>query len=98
LPSYTQVREGELGAYQCTTRPEDRGLVNRLARRRGQTKSEVIREALVAFARAEERTKPRGTFYDSIAHVIGCVNGGPPDLSERTGEKFRALLLARTRR
>jgi hypothetical protein len=71
------------------------GLVRRLARKRGQTKSEVIREALVAFARDEDRTKLRETLYESIAHVVGSVKGLPPDLSERTGEKFRALLLAR---
>jgi hypothetical protein len=35
--------------------------------------------------------------YDSIAHIVGSVKGLPPDLSERTGEKFRALLLARRR-
>ncbi len=73
-------------------------LVNRLARKRRQSKSEVIRAALLALADADERTKPRQTFYDSIAHLIGRVKGGPPDLSERTGEKFRALLLARKRR
>ncbi len=73
-------------------------LVRRLARRRGQSKSEVIREALVAFARDEDRTRRRESLYDSIAHVIGSVKGLPPDLSERTGEKFRALLLARKHR
>ncbi len=39
--------------------PKTESLVNRLARRRGQTKSGVIREALLALARSEEQAKPR---------------------------------------
>jgi hypothetical protein len=78
--------------------PKTESLVRRLARRRGQTKSEVIREALVAFARSEEAAKPQKTAYEALEHLIGCVKGGPTDLSERTGEKFRELLLERKRR
>jgi len=78
--------------------PKTESLVRRLARKRGQTKSEVIREALVALARSEEGREGGGTLYDAIAHVVGSVKGGPRDLSERTGEKFRARLLARKRR
>ncbi len=37
-----------------------------------------------------ERELPRP--YEAIADLIGCVKGGPPDLSERTGERFRELL------
>jgi len=73
-------------------------LVNRLARKRGQTKSELIREAILALARSEEDIRPQKTAYEALAHLIGRVKGGPKDLSERTGEKFRALLLARKRR
>lgn len=73
-------------------------LVKRLARRKGQTKSEVIREALLAFARSEDNAKPQKTVYETLAHLIGCVKGGPKELSERTGEKFHALLLERKRR
>jgi Ribbon-helix-helix protein, copG family len=73
-------------------------ILTRLARKRGQTKSEVIRAALLALAETEEGSQRSGTLYDSIAHLIGCVKGGPPDLSERTGEEFAALLRARKRR
>ena len=31
--------------------------------------------------------------FDRAADLIGCVSGGPPDLSEQTGKKFRELLL-----
>ncbi len=74
---------------------ETENLVDRLARRTGQTKSEVIRQALRALARAE--AKARISPYEAIAHLVGCARGGPKDLSERTGEKLRELLLARAR-
>ncbi len=76
--------------------PKTESLVNRLASRTGRTKSEIIREALRALSRAEgeARTSP----YEAIAHLIGCARGGPEDLSERTGEKLRKLLLARVRK
>lgn len=77
--------------------PKTESLVNRLSRRRGKSKSEVIREALIAFARSEEARPPK-TAYEALGPLIGCVKGGPKDLSERTGEKFRALLLERKRR
>lgn len=78
--------------------PKTESLVSRLARRKGRTKSGVIREALVALSRAEEETEARTSPYEAIAHLIGCARGGPKDLSERTGEKLRKLLLARARR
>jgi hypothetical protein len=77
--------------------PKTENLVNRLARRKGRTKSAVIREALVALSRAEGEAGARTSPYEAIAHLIGCAHGGPKDLSERTGEKLRKLLLARAR-
>ena len=57
-------------------------LVRRLAKRRGATKSEVIREALSGLAKeAKASTRP----YDAIRHLIGCVDSGGMKLSERTG-------------
>jgi predicted DNA-binding protein len=77
--------------------PKTESLVTRLSRRKGKSKSEVIREALVAFARSEEAMSPK-TAFDALGHLIGCVKDGPKDLSERTGENFRALLLERAQR
>ena len=78
--------------------PRTESLLSHLAKRTGRTKSGVIREALVALSRAEREAKARSSPYEAIAHLIGCARGGPKDLSERTGEKLRKLLLARTRR
>jgi metal-responsive CopG/Arc/MetJ family transcriptional regulator len=67
------------------------GLVNRLAKQRGITKSELIREALRRIADENQEKKPRRP-YDAISHLIGCAHGGPPTLSEQTGQKFHKLL------
>lgn len=77
--------------------PKTESLINRLARRKGQTKSRVIREALVALSRVEGEAEAPTSPYEAIAHLIGCARGGPKDLSERTGEKFRKVLLVRAR-
>ena len=73
-------------------------LVGRLARKRRQTKSEVIRDAIGAFAKQEEKETGKKRPYDLVAHLIGCVKGGPRNLSVRTGEKFRQMLVDRRRK
>lgn len=72
--------------------PETERLLARLARTRSQTKSEVIREAIETLAGQESAVPEDETVYESISDLIGCVDDGPPNLSERTGEKFRELL------
>jgi len=67
-------------------------LVERLARRRGESKSQVVREALRLLAERENGAHTRGTAYDKLRHLIGCVDGGPADLSQNTGRKFAELL------
>ncbi len=71
--------------------PKTDRAIARLAKRRGQTKSEVVREAigvLTQQTKSGEQKQP----YDLIAHLIGCVDSGGAQLSERTGEKFANLL------
>ncbi len=70
-------------------------LVTRIARRRRQTKSEVIRQALMALGREGHEGTRHPTPYGAMKHLIGCASGGPPDLSVKTGEKFRTLLRGR---
>ncbi len=77
--------------------PKTESLVNRLAKRKGRTKSDVIREGLIVLARTEVEMQRRTSPYDAIAHLLGCARGGPKDLSERSGEKVRKSLLARVR-
>ena len=75
--------------------PGTERLVERLARKRRQTKSEVIRDALGVLAEQDKPGDGKKRPYDLVAHLIGCVRGGPPDLSLRTGEKFARLLAER---
>jgi len=70
-------------------------LVARVARQRGATKSEVIRSLVAALEKEDQTRQARPAPYDAMKHLIGCASGGPPDLSTKTGEKFRALLLGR---
>ncbi|HEY7817208.1 MAG TPA: ribbon-helix-helix protein, CopG family [Vicinamibacteria bacterium] len=75
---------------------ETQRIVERIARRRKQSRSQVVRDAITALA---EKERPSGrTPYDTIAHLVGIVQGGPSDLSESTGEKFTKLLRDRKRR
>lgn len=69
-------------------------LVERLARDADQTKSDVIREAIAAYGRHRRAGRARN-LYDAIAPWVGVATGGPSDLSEKTGERFYAALLAR---
>ncbi len=68
-------------------------LISQLAKRRGQTKSEVIRSAIEQLEQQEhvEQRSP----YEAMQHLLGCATGGPPDLSMDTGRKLRERLLAR---
>ena len=72
--------------------PQLERLVTRGARRRKQTKSEVIRSVLSALAQEEKSQVPAATPYEAMKHLIGCASGGPPDLSQKTGAKLRVML------
>jgi hypothetical protein len=65
--------------------------VARLARATGRTESAVVRDAIEDYVGRTPPPRP----YKALQDVIGMVEGGPADLSEKTGEKVRALLLAR---
>lgn len=70
-------------------------LLIRLARKRGETKSQLIREAIGVLAKeihAQEATEPP---REKVRDLIGIVSGGSADLSMRTGEKFRRSLVGR---
>ena len=74
-------------------------LIEGLARKRGQTKSEIVREAIGAVAQQQTNGSDSAKHpYEAVKDLIGCVRGGPPDLSVRTGEKFRQLLVRKNPR
>lgn len=68
-----------------------RRAVYRLARAGGKTQSDVVREAIEEYV-AKRTSKEVPTAYELWKDVIGIAKGLPPDLSERTGEKFSQML------
>ncbi len=73
-------------------------LIGRLARKRRQTKSEVIRDAIGVLANQEDKGAKKKRPYDLVAHLIGCVKGGPRNLSVDAGKKFHDMLIERARK
>jgi len=73
--------------------PELRRRVDRIARRKKTSTSEVLREAIATWV---EREDSAVTPYESIKDLIGTVKGGDPHRSTDMGKKFTELL--RTRR
>jgi hypothetical protein len=79
--------------------PETERVLARLARRGGLTKSAVLRAAVRKMAQAEPAPEPE-TPYEKLKRLglIGCIEGDGTDLSSRTGEKVRDILLEKQRR
>lgn len=73
-------------------------MLERLARQSGRTKSEVIRDAIGVLATSVEAQEQAQHPYDKIHDLIGCVHGGPTNLSKATGETFRRMLSGRRRK
>lgn len=63
------------------------------ARRRRLSKSDIVRERL----RVGPRLAPRSALLDSIADLIGSVEGGPEDLSARTKHYLKTTGYGRKR-
>ncbi|RMH38246.1 MAG: ribbon-helix-helix protein, CopG family [Nitrospirae bacterium] len=72
--------------------PKTERCVRRLAKQKRQTKSEVVREAIELLLKHSTGQEPSKRPYELIAHLIGCVDSRGAKLSEKTGEKFAALL------
>jgi hypothetical protein len=72
--------------------------LERLARQRKTSKSAILREAVDALARRSRAGEDAGSVFSRVQDLIGCVRGGPRNLSTRTGEKFRRLLEQKRRR
>ena len=76
--------------------PETRRLLNRLARERRASRSEIVREGIRLLAERDQGSGSENP-YEAIRDLIGTVHGGPSDLSERTGQKFHELLKRKRR-
>jgi hypothetical protein len=69
--------------------------IARLALRKQLSTSEVIRQAIVAWADGQEQVSSP---YNAMKDLIGVVRGGNPKRSEQTGRRFTALLKKRRNR
>ncbi len=66
--------------------------LERIARERGLTKSELVRQALATLQK-QEKLDTRPSLAVRLAHIIGSGDSGGMQLSERTGERFTQMLL-----
>ena len=62
-----------------------------LARRRHQTRSDVVRDALEHYAAAHDGDAGRRHPYDAWLDVIGIVTVGARDHGRTTGEQFTTI-------
>jgi len=69
--------------------------LERLARQRGQTKSDVIRDAIEHLAREQEASG--ATALERLRPFIGIADSGGRELSRQTGRRFREMLEERRR-
>jgi Arc/MetJ-type ribon-helix-helix transcriptional regulator len=67
----------------------------RIARRKQLSTSEVVRQAIEAWA---ERQEPITSPYEAVKDLIGVVHGGKPKGSVQTGRRFTKLLKQRRSR
>jgi Arc/MetJ-type ribon-helix-helix transcriptional regulator len=67
----------------------------RIARRKQLSISEVVRQAIEAWA---ERHEPIASPYEAVRDLIGVVHGGNRTGSVRTGRRFTKLLKRKRRR
>ena len=60
-----------------------------VARARKVTRAVILREAIAEYGRAAGREVSP---FDRMSALIGVIQDGPGNLSERTGERFAGLL------
>jgi Arc/MetJ-type ribon-helix-helix transcriptional regulator len=76
---------------------ETEALLERLAQSEGLSRAEIVRRSIRLLAE-QRMTRGETTPFDTLKHLIGRTRGGPPDLSERTGSRFRELLVRKSTR
>jgi Arc/MetJ-type ribon-helix-helix transcriptional regulator len=69
--------------------PGSEATLKRLAERRGQTRSDVIRDAIGHLA---EEDREGTTAFERLRPYIGIADSGGEQLSTATGRRFRELL------
>ena len=73
--------------------PETESLLNRLARVRQRTKSDILREALHRLAQDEQAREAELSPYDRMADLVGIAQGGTDDLARNHKQAFRDIVI-----
>jgi hypothetical protein len=74
--------------------PRAEQALNRLARRRGLSRSDVVREALARYEATEASPAATRRPYDAWVDVIGVVRRGMRDPRRTTGDQFTTIVRA----
>jgi Arc/MetJ-type ribon-helix-helix transcriptional regulator len=74
--------------------PKAEQTLNRLAKRRGLSRSDVVREALARYEAAEVSHAATRRPYDAWVDIIGVVRLGTRDPRHTTGDQFTAIVRA----
>lgn len=81
-------------AVNVRLKPLTLRMLDGLARRKGISRSDVVREAITHYGMADADAAS-GRPYEAWADIIGSVALGARDASRTTGEQFAALLAER---
>ncbi len=73
--------------------PATRAKLERLAERRGQTRSEVIRDAIARLG--DQEGEEGGSALERLRAFLGVADSGGRQLSRDTGRQFREILESR---
>ena len=71
--------------------------MNGLARRRQQTRSDVVREAIEQYAASDVSESNRSRPLDAWSDVIGIVDLGERQTGQTTGERFTEMVRQKAR-
>ena len=77
--------------------PKTERALNGLARRRRQTRSDVVREAIEQYAASDVSESNRSRAIDAWADVIGIVDLRQRPKAETTGERFTEIVRQKAR-
>ena len=76
--------------------PKTERALNALAKRRRQSRSDVVREAIERYSAVEDDASG-GLPYEAWLDVIGVVSLGVRDVDRTTGEQFTAIVAGQAR-
>ena len=72
--------------------PATERVLDELVRRRRQTRSDVVREAIEHYTTSSATSSPDDSAFPSWADVIGVVDSGTRPSRKTTGERFTELV------